>query len=66
MNQLTQLVTSLMVMLCWSKEEALGFIKFVKFWQQTGSNMMAVTNLAICMNLALIVSVRLSPHQRER
>lgn len=47
-----------MVSLCWSKSEALVVVKSFKFIELAAANMLAVTNLAICINLALIVSVR--------
>ena len=46
-----------MVLLCWSKSELLILIKALKFMEIVGANMLAVTNVAICVNLALIVSV---------
>lgn len=36
----------------------MGFIKAVKFAEFVSSNAMAIMHLAICVNLALIVSVR--------
>lgn len=43
---------------CWFKTEATVWIKVLKFIELTGSNVLAVTNLAICINLSFIVSVR--------
>lgn len=46
-----------MVLNCWIGEEFLSLVKALKFLEQAGSNLVAVTNLAICANLALIVHV---------
>ena len=48
---------NLMVSACWTGTEVENVVKTFKFLELTGSNMLAVTNLAICVNLALIVSV---------
>ena len=50
-------VEDAMVTLCWSGSNLLSFIKALKLIELTAFNMYAVTNLAICINLALIVSV---------
>eukprot|EP00903_Cladosiphon_okamuranus_P017796 g16379.t1 len=49
------IVESAMVHLCWSASDVEGFIKTLKFIELSASNMYAVTNLAICVNLALVV-----------
>ena len=54
---LGSLVENAMVTLCWSGSGAESFMKVLKFSQLAASNMFAVTNLAICVNLALVVSV---------
>ncbi|CAM9814346.1 unnamed protein product [Ectocarpus fasciculatus] len=46
----------MMVTVCWTESSLLGFIKAVKFVEFVSSNMMVLTHLAICVNLALIVS----------
>ena len=51
------IVEDLMVTVCWSGSNLLGFIKALKFIELAAFNMFAVTNLAICVNLAFIVSV---------
>ena len=51
------LVEDMMVTLCWTGSNLVGFIKALKFIELTAFNMYAVTNLAICVNLALVVSV---------
>ena len=56
-HQITELIMAEMVLLCWSKSELLILIKALKFMEIVGANMLAVTNVAICVNLALIVSV---------
>lgn len=56
-HQIAELVMAEMVLLCWSKWELLVLIKALKFMEVVGANMLAVTNVAICVNLALIVSV---------
>eukprot|EP00752_Nemacystus_decipiens_P002662 g2490.t1 len=45
-----------MVTLCWTGSEVEGLIKTLKFIELSASNMYAITNLAICVNLALVVS----------
>ncbi|CAN0497251.1 unnamed protein product, partial [Ectocarpus sp. 12 AP-2014] len=49
-------VEDMMVTVCWTESDLIGFIKAVKFIEYVSSNMMAITHLAICVNLALIVS----------
>eukprot|EP00752_Nemacystus_decipiens_P008538 g7625.t1 len=50
------LVEGMMVSVCWTGSNLEGFIKALKFIELSAFNMFAVTNLAICINLALIVS----------
>ena len=50
-------IDNMMVTVCWIDSTAEGFIKTLKFIELTASNMLAITNLAICANLALIISV---------
>eukprot|EP00752_Nemacystus_decipiens_P002663 g2491.t1 len=50
------IVESAMVALCWTGSEVEGLIKTLKLIELSASNMYAITNLAICINLALIVS----------
>lgn len=57
MHQLAEVVLSVWVLLCWAKNEDHNFLRAMKFFELLGANMLAVTNLAICVNLALIVSV---------
>lgn len=54
------MVLAQMVLLCLADAKNLNFIKTMKFIELTAGNMLAVTNVAICVNLALIVSVRAS------
>eukprot|EP00752_Nemacystus_decipiens_P002665 g2493.t1 len=50
------IVESAMVALCWtSGSGAEGLVKALKFIELSASNMYAITNLAICINLAFIV-----------
>lgn len=46
-----------MVLVCWAGSNVTGFIKALKFLELVASNMLAITNLAICANLALVVMV---------
>lgn len=46
-----------MVTSCWTGSNLEGFIKTIKFVELSAIDMFAVTNLVICANLALIVSV---------
>eukprot|EP00752_Nemacystus_decipiens_P018236 g16364.t1 len=48
-------VQSTMVSLCWTGSNVVGLVKTLKFIELSASNMYAVTNLAICVNLALVV-----------
>lgn len=57
-HQLAQMMLAELVSLCWAKSSVLRFIQAMKFLELVGGNMLAITNLAICINLALIVSVR--------
>lgn len=59
LHQLAQMVLAEMVSLCWAKSNVLRLIQAMKFVELVGGNLLAITNLAICVNLALIVSVRL-------
>lgn len=54
---LGSVVEDAMVTLCWTGSNAETFMKILKFIELSASNMFAVTNLAICVNLALVVSV---------
>lgn len=47
-----------MISVCWAGESLEGFIKTLKFIELASSNMLAVTNLGICVNLALVIMVR--------
>eukprot|EP00752_Nemacystus_decipiens_P005592 g5061.t1 len=44
-----------MVTLCWADRNVESFIKTMYFVKLTASNMLAITNLAVCINLTLIV-----------
>ena len=57
LHQLAQLVLAQMVFLCWTTSSDLKFVKAMKFVELVSGNMLAVTNVAICVNLALVVSV---------
>lgn len=59
-HQLAQMVLAELVFLCWTKSSALRVIQALKFVELVGGNMLAITNVAICVNLALIVSVSLA------
>ena len=51
------LVENMMVTLCWAQKNVEGLIRAIKFVELAASNMLAITNLAICINLAAIVLV---------
>eukprot|EP00903_Cladosiphon_okamuranus_P012468 g11677.t1 len=53
---LGQLVEDAMISVCWTGSNLEGFIKALKFMELSSFNMFAVTNLAINVNLALVVS----------
>ena len=46
-----------MVTNCWTGSGVEGFVKALKFVELSAINMFAITNLAICVNLALVISV---------
>lgn len=46
-----------MVSLCWTKSSMLRAIQALKFVELVGGNLLAITNVAICVNLAIIVWV---------
>ena len=46
-----------MITVCWTGSNLVGFMKFLKYIELCAFNMFALTNLAICVNLALVVSV---------
>ena len=52
------LVEDELVSVCWAGSNLAGFIKALKFIELSAFNMFAVTNLAICINLAFVISVR--------
>ncbi|CAM9897288.1 unnamed protein product [Scytosiphon promiscuus] len=56
LHQLAQVILADMVLLCWTQSNALRFVQAMKFVELVAGNMQAVTNLAICVNLALVVS----------
>ncbi|CAN0110488.1 unnamed protein product [Ectocarpus fasciculatus] len=49
------MVEDMMVSVCWAGSGAINSIKAVKFITFASSHMLALTNLVICVNLALIV-----------
>ncbi|CAM9119172.1 unnamed protein product [Ectocarpus sp. 6 AP-2014] len=53
---LSYLTEDVMVSSCFAASNLLGLIKFIKFLELAAANMLAVTNLGICINLSLIVS----------
>ena len=55
--ELGVLVENMMVTLCWVQSNVEGLVKTLKFMEVAAGNMLAITNLAICINLALIVLV---------
>ena len=57
MAGLGYIVEDMMVTVCWTGSNLVGFIDALKFIELAAFNMFAVTNLAICVNLALVVSV---------
>eukprot|EP00903_Cladosiphon_okamuranus_P018747 g17251.t2 len=49
------LIEGMMIAVCWTDTSLEGFIKAIKFFELAAFNMLAITNLAISVNLALIV-----------
>ncbi|CAM9225058.1 unnamed protein product [Ectocarpus sp. 8 AP-2014] len=65
-HQLVYLIGATMISVCWAGENLAIFIKTLKFLELFASNMLAITNLAICVNLSLIVmSHRPQSHVRS-
>ena len=56
-HQLAQMVLAEIVSLCWTTSNVLRVVQALKFVELVGGNLLAITNVAICVNLALIVSV---------
>lgn len=56
--QFIRIVLAAMVAGCWASSKSEPIIKFFIFVELSASNMLAVTNLAICINLALVVKVK--------
>ena len=46
-----------MISVCWAGGNLVDFIMALKFFELAASNLLAITNLAISVNLALIVMV---------
>lgn len=57
MYQISRMVLAAMVSGCWTKREHASAIKSFIFLELAAANMLAITNLAIAINLALIVKV---------
>lgn len=55
-----------MILICWTGSNLEGLVKTFKFLELASSNMLAITNLAVCINLALIVSVSASLYAMVR
>ncbi|CAB1103611.1 unnamed protein product [Ectocarpus sp. CCAP 1310/34] len=53
---LALMTEDVMVSACYAATNLVGLIKTINFVMMTSSNMLAATNLGICINLALIVS----------
>ncbi|CAM9367049.1 unnamed protein product, partial [Hapterophycus canaliculatus] len=55
LHMLAFMAETTMISVCWAGDNLIGLIKVFKFLELASSNMLAVTNLAICVNLALII-----------
>ncbi|CAM9379659.1 unnamed protein product [Ectocarpus fasciculatus] len=55
LHQLFIQAEATMVLVCWAGSNVTGFIKALKFLELVASNMLAITNLGICANLALVI-----------
>ena len=66
MVEICYILEDMMVSLCWVQSNLTGLIKTIKYIELAASNMLAITNLTICVNLALIVwvSKRMNGSQR--
>lgn len=56
---LAQRWMSEMVSLCYASTRYLYVVKFLQFLELAGSNMLALTNVAMAFNLALIIKVNI-------
>lgn len=56
-HMLASLALASLVLNCWFESSLEWLLKIFKFAELVGANMLAVTNIAICLNLALIVHV---------
>lgn len=57
MHLLANLALERMVLLCWLDGSMEIIVRLLTFVELVGVNMLAATNVAICVNLALIVRV---------
>lgn len=57
MLELGLALENLMITLCWVQRNLTGLIKTIKYVELAAGNMLAITNLAICVNLSFIVLV---------
>lgn len=55
---LTEWIMGITIQICFGTTKTLGLIKFLKFVQLMADNMVVITNLGVCVNVALIVEVR--------
>lgn len=60
MHLLAGVAMAQMMLNCWISDDLLSLIKALKFLELAGSNLVAVTNLVICVNLGLIVHVNIN------
>lgn len=61
LHQLAFMAEATMISVCWTGESLVGLVKTFKFVELAAGHMLAITNLAVCVNLALVIMV--SEHQ---
>lgn len=54
---LALMVEASMILVCWTGENVEGLFEALKYIEMASANMFAITNLAICVNLSLIIMV---------
>eukprot|EP00752_Nemacystus_decipiens_P005588 g5057.t1 len=55
LHQLAFMAEATMILVCWTGENLEALAKTLKFVELAAGHMLAITNLAICVNLALII-----------
>ena len=57
LHQLAFMAEATMISVCWTADNLEALVKTFKFIELAAGHMLAITNLAICVNLALVIMV---------